>query len=826
MARINVLVATTSPDLKAEGIAKSVALRADMRLIREKPVPAGEVEKVLDSIVSQAGCALAIVGNSAETYKLAQQWLAKRSDLVVLCVDVIGDNVSIGLRDPRLDPLLTTLRDLVNRFGTESSKRLVHFRLSTHRPLLQASINWVHSLLRDAIGRISDDNGDVHGLSVTRATLLQSLDESFEPIPNNHETEAALDGEFTSRDTNEEPMAVAARVFDLAPLEFRFMALTLAPELDFRFQRCIGFLLDDLGRRAGTPGLYCSLLGLTANVREELTEAGALARWSVFDDYLGRPAAADEPLKLDPFLAQWLLGDRTALAVDPRVRRAMRLSPWPGGDLLKRTKDYLAVDAEQLINKIDGSGTTRWVLLSGRQAAEWRALLEFGAQNREIKLMRVEPARLMSFDLVEIEECANRIGRMARLTGYPLAIDLTRAEGIEGEDHRIQLFLETLNKLKCTAAVICAQPAHVVRLVGAEPFELIEGRAISMSARIAAVRAAAQGADARLTEESAEFIANRYPLQVDGLEHAMHLAARRPKNFDADEPEAVRFSEACRELVSEGISHLAERIDPIFSLEDVVLPPDRKEQLSEIVDNVRLASRVLDGWKFRDQLPYGRGTAALFFGQSGTGKTMAAMGVARRLGTQILRIDLSRVVSKYIGETEKNLDRVFEDAQSSGSALVIDEAEGLLGKRSEVKDAHDRYANIEVAYLLQRLEAYDGLAILTTNMRQNIDAAFLRRLRFIIEFPRPDVEAREKIWRQCLPAESHALDDADYRQLARRVELTGGNIRQITLRAAFLAAAENVLINIQHIARAMRAEFAKLGMPPVELDLARRRLAA
>jgi SpoVK/Ycf46/Vps4 family AAA+-type ATPase len=248
--------------------------------------------------------------------------------------------------------------------------------------------------------------------------------------------------------------------------------------------------------------------------------------------------------------------------------------------------------------------------------------------------------------------------------------------------------------------------------------------------------------------------------------------------------------------------------------------------LYEIVDQVRLASRVLDEWRFRDQLPYGRGVTALFFGPSGTGKTMAAIGVASKLGVQILRLDLSRVVSKYIGDTEKNIDRVFEDAQRSGSAVLIDEADALLGKRSEVKDAHDRYANIEVAYLLQRLEAYDGLAILTTNMRQNIDAAFLRRLRFIIDFPRPDADAREKIWRQCLPAESHALNDADYRQLARKLDVTGGHIRQITLRAAFIAATENMLINLQHIARAMRAEFAKLGMPPVELDIAKTRMVA
>jgi SpoVK/Ycf46/Vps4 family AAA+-type ATPase len=202
------------------------------------------------------------------------------------------------------------------------------------------------------------------------------------------------------------------------------------------------------------------------------------------------------------------------------------------------------------------------------------------------------------------------------------------------------------------------------------------------------------------------------------------------------------------------------------------------------------------------------------------------MGIARELGVQILRLDLSRVVSKYIGETEKNLDRVFTDAQRSGAAILIDEADALFGKRSEVRDAHDRYANIEVAFLLQRMEAYDGLAILTTNMRKNLDPAFTRRLRFIVDFPRPDIDAREKIWRQCLPEESHELTDGEFRQLARRIDFTGGQIRQTTLRAAFIAAAAGRRITLEDVARATQAELAKNGMLPVELDLTRIRRAA
>jgi SpoVK/Ycf46/Vps4 family AAA+-type ATPase len=283
-----------------------------------------------------------------------------------------------------------------------------------------------------------------------------------------------------------------------------------------------------------------------------------------------------------------------------------------------------------------------------------------------------------------------------------------------------------------------------------------------------------------------------------------------------------RFVAACRDVAAETISNLAMRLDPHCKLKDVVLPEERKEQLQQIVHGVRFARHVLEDWHFGEQLAYGRGVTALFHGPSGTGKTMSALAIAHELHSQVLRIDLSRVVSKYIGETEKHLDAVFRDATQCGAVLLIDEADALLGKRGEIKDAHDRYSVMEVSFLLQRIESYDGVAIFTTNARQNIDPAFLRRLRFIIDFPRPDVAAREDIWRRCLPPNSHVLSDADFRQLARKIDMTGGHIRQVTLQAAFLAAAANVKIGLEHIAQASRAELAKLGMPPVALDLAAR----
>lgn len=918
MSQIHVLVAATSPDLKAEGIASSVTARSDMTLIEGHVVEITRVDELLEAVPVSNRCALVLVGPISQTNEIAQRWLVRRDELVVMLVEIVGDIVRIGLRDPRLESLVTALRELVERVGTQHRDRVVSIQIHPSRastedtsqpqgqsrggqppgqapsgqppserasgqpppgqpprgdspngrspddqhPLLDASIKWVHELLRDAVERVSDDNGDVHGLSVTSATLLQSLDapakrdrdtQQKELREAEEELDRALDaadersapaaGEHSgpavegssdlaasessdpaakdpAADRSSEPLAVAKRTFNLGPLEFRLLILALAPELDIRFQRCIGFLLDEMGRRVGTLGLYYSLLGITPNERGESINADALNKWLVFEDYSGRPAAADEPLRVDQFLAQWLLGDETSLTNDPRVRRTLRLTPWPGASLLERYQEE--TKATELVEQLQTSSDTQFLLLNGDDLAAWRAVLELGATDP----IRVDASRLTGTDLIEVEDCARRIGRMVQLTQRPLFIDLSKSEATQAEDDLLRVFLSAINDTGANAAVLCHEEARVIRLLGQAAYELVDEAPLTPEARVAAVRAAANGAGVHLTDELAETMASRYPMQIDALEHAMHLARNRAKNYAADNPDLERFVSACKELASEGISRLVDRLEPIFSLDDVVLPPDRKEQLFEIVDHVRLASRVLDGWKFREQLPYGRGVTALFSGQSGTGKTTAAMGIARRLDIQVLRLDLSRVVSKYIGDTEKNIDQVFTDAQRSGAAILIDEADALLGKRSEVKDAHDRYANIEVAYLLQRMEAFEGLAILTTNMRKNLDPAFIRRLRFIIEFPRPDAPSREQIWRLCLPKESHDLQDADFRQLARRLELTGGQIRQITLRAAFIAAAANDQIRLQHVATAARAELAKLGMPPVELDLSQTRRAA
>jgi hypothetical protein len=268
---------------------------------------------------------------------------------------------------------------------------------------------------------------------------------------------------------------------------------------------------------------------------------------------------------------------------------------------------------------------------------------------------------------------------------------------------------------------------------------------------------------------------------------------------------------AVRVRARRDLGDLAQRIDPRAQWDDLVLPARQKALLRELVAQVRNRWRVYDRWGFADKSSRGLGLSALFAGQSGTGKTMAAEVIANTLDLDLHQIDLSSVVSKYIGETEKNLRRLFDAAEGSGTVLFFDEADALFGKRSEVKDSHDRYANIEVSYLLQRMEAYRGLAILATNMKGALDHAFLRRIRFVVEFPFPDAPARAEIWRHIFPAAT-PCEGLDPAQLAR-LQVPGGNIRAIALNAAFQAADEGVPVQMRHLLRAAQTEYSKLERP-------------
>ena len=262
---------------------------------------------------------------------------------------------------------------------------------------------------------------------------------------------------------------------------------------------------------------------------------------------------------------------------------------------------------------------------------------------------------------------------------------------------------------------------------------------------------------------------------------------------------------------------LAQRIEPMARWTDLVLPETQRQGLQDLVMHVRHQRLVYETWGFKAKSHRGLGISALFHGVSGTGKTMAAEVLANELDLDLFRIDLSQVVSKYIGETEKNLRRVFDAAEEGGAILLFDEADALFGKRTEVRDSHDRYANIEVSYLLQRMEAYRGLAILTTNLKGALDEAFQRRIRFIIAFPFPDAARRAEIWQQIYPSQT-PTEGLDVQKLAR-LNVTGGNIRNIALNAAFLAAEAGDPVGMQHVLQAARREYVKMEKPLTDNEI-------
>ncbi|MEM9485957.1 MAG: ATP-binding protein [Cyanobacteria bacterium P01_F01_bin.116] len=273
----------------------------------------------------------------------------------------------------------------------------------------------------------------------------------------------------------------------------------------------------------------------------------------------------------------------------------------------------------------------------------------------------------------------------------------------------------------------------------------------------------------------------------------------------------------CRNQARPRLDELAQRIEPRATWDSLILPEKEQTIIQEISAHVAQRSRVYQDWGFGSKSDRGLGISALFSGASGTGKTTAAEVIAQDLNLDLYRIDLSSVVSKYIGETEKNLRRIFDAAEGGGAILLFDEADALFGKRSDVNDSKDRYANMEVSYLLQRMESYRGLAILTTNLKNSMDQAFLRRLRFVVQFPFPDIKQRTEIWCKVFPPDT-PTDGLVYERLAK-LSITGGNIRNIALNAAFIAADANQPVMMKHLLQAAKREYLKLERPLTDTEI-------
>lgn len=581
--------------------------------------------------------------------------------------------------------------------------------------------------------------------------------------------------------------------FGLSPFERDLLLLCAGAEFDSGVARLCAALHADPRRRAPSFGL--ALAVLPGAHWSALAPTGPLRYWGMIEPGRGE-ALVEAPLAVDETVLHHLAG---LACPDPRLDGLVSAAIPPGA----ATASQMA--AAQRIRDLwagtpDGVPWPVIQLCGDDRLGQSRT----AAQACEVAGLRLR--RLHAEDIPAAP--AERIA-LARLCERSLALDagalLLMEAGTGGGERTLVAFAEEMTgPLILGLREPVALPRRASRQLEVNRPDAAEQHVLWRRA-LGPRAAALNGRFGPLVD--------RFRLDSAGIEAACAAAGEDDSSLDIGE----RLWTACRVQARRRLDDLAQRIEARATWDDLVLPAPQLALLRQMAAHVRHASTVYESWGFAARAGRGLGISALFAGASGTGKTMAAEVLANELRLDLYRIDLSQTVSKYIGETEKNLRTIFDAAEDSGAVLLFDEADALFGKRSEVKDSHDRYANIEVSYLLQRMEAYRGLALLTTNLKSALDTAFLRRLRFVVQFPFPDAAQRCEIWRRVFPGDTPTRD-LDPARLAQ-LTLAGGHIRNVAMNAAFLAADRGEAVGMEHLREAAITEYAKLEKPVTSTEL-------
>ena len=588
------------------------------------------------------------------------------------------------------------------------------------------------------------------------------------------------------------------QIFGLSPFERDVLLLCAGMELEASFAGLCAEAQGDPQRTFPTFGL--ALATLDEPHWSALTPEAPLRRWRLIEMANQPPALpTTAPLRIDERILHFLAGIQY---LDDRL--AALLEPVPVVDDL--VPSHRAIARRIAIAWTRVAGVLPIVQLSGADPASKRAIAVAGCADIGLRLFAL-PADFIPTNAGELDGLIRLWEREAVLTSSALYVE---AETLDMSDVRAVATVTHLLERSGGALLIGTR----------ERWKPSRRPTLSLDVEKPTAEEQRQLWRKSLDQENAQ--ANSAIEQLVGqfdLTAPTILAAAREalaSTMDGrDLPGALW--DAARAQARPRLDDLAQRIRPAATWDDLVLPDMERRLLHDVAAQVAHRTTVYEAWGFGNGASRGLGISALFAGPSGTGKTMAAEVVAGTLHLDLYRIDLSSVVSKYVGETEKNLRRVFDAAEDGGAILFFDEADALFGKRSEVKDSHDRYANVEINYLLQRMELYRGLAILATNAKSSLDPAFLRRIRFIVNFPFPDTAQRMEIWRRVFPS-STPTEGLDLAKLAR-LNVAGGNIRNIALNAAFLAAGRGEPVRMGHILRAARAEYAKLEKPLTDAEI-------
>jgi hypothetical protein len=621
-------------------------------------------------------------------------------------------------------------------------------------------------------------------LSRVRKVLLRHTKEN-----EAHEPATSVDpGNDVDEEIAQSALSNLCAIFSLSPFERDILLLCAGMELDTAFA-------TDCIAASGDPRKACPTFGLALSALADphwsaLLPAAPLRRWRLVD-LCAADSITTTALRIDERILHYLTG---LSYLDERLQGLFE--PVTVSSKLPPSQQTIADRLVELWRE-PGIGTA--VQLFGNNEAARRAIPAVACATLRVPLYAVRVSDI-PVGPTERDALVRLWQRESLLTGCVLLIECDRADS--GETTR-----QFVRQHSGTVVLAAAEPLlHTPR-----PLTKIEVSKPRLAEQNAMWRAElgplSEQLNGQLRQVTSQFDLDATRIQAVGAELRL---------LSSEIEARTGLWEICRSQSRCTLPGLAQRIEVKAGWDDLVLPEIQRRVLREMALHVRHRYTVHEQWGFSETSARGLGISSLFSGSSGTGKTMAAEVLANELHLDLYRIDLSQVVSKYIGETEKNLAKVFEAAEGAGAILLFDEADALFGKRSEVKDSHDRYANIEISYLLQRMESYRGLAILTTNMKSALDPAFLRRTRFVVQFPFPDAFLRAEIWRRIFPKET-PTDRLNFVRLAQ-LNIPGGTIRNIALRAAFLAADVGEPVRMNHLLAAAHSEYAKIEKPLTEVE--------
>ncbi|WP_336364717.1 ATP-binding protein [Halalkalicoccus salilacus] len=608
-----------------------------------------------------------------------------------------------------------------------------------------------------------------------------------------------------------------ASLFDLDRSAIDVLLVGLAPELNLRYERIYSYLNDDVTRKRPTVALTLDLLSVDTtdplDMRAPFARSGPLLCHRLLH-LAGEAKDASllaRTVRVDQRIIAFLLGDDE---IDPRLIEVAELhEPKPAVERLNGRFDESTLNN---IHRVLDNERSAMLFISGPYGSGRAAVAGEFSRDRGVPLLTVDAAAIPE-GAGAFADVLDRTVREAKLQGATVRLVNT---GERPEPERIAA-VSTLDAYDGDVILSSETPWRPRRPPERHrPVELpLSVPDYAVRCRLWRYHLATGNVDGLLSDRSdpddpsdlehsidPSDLAAKFQLTDGQIQDALATATTAADGSSLTRSVLYR---ACREQSAENLDALARRIEPNYDWADIVLPSDRLTQLQEIALRIRHRGTVYAEWGFEEKFSLGNGLVVLFAGPSGTGKTMAAEIIAGDAGLDLYKIDLSQMVSKYIGETEKNLRRVFDEAEHCDAILFFDEADALFGERSEVHDSHDRYANIEVNYLLQRIEEHDGVVLLTTNFRQNIDDAFMRRIHVTVDFLLPDQDSREAIWRGVFPSAT-PLGELDFPFLAS-FEVPGGTIKNVALTAAFLAADDGERVEMRHVVRAARREFQKTG---------------